>query len=86
MLILLIVLSVIGCGTIQNHQIHNASTSELQLRRYQAMYRIGTGPETDWRGVSSSRDDDINEKERIERELARRGAIDYRSAPHVTYW
>jgi hypothetical protein len=39
------------------------------------MYRVGTGDT-----------DDIDRKEAIERELSRRGAMDYHTAPHVAYW
>jgi hypothetical protein len=78
---------MIGCGSIERRNIQRSSTADLQLRRYQAMSRLSgphyfSGRAFDDGGVS----DDTNEKEAIERELMRRGAIDYQSAPHVTYW
>ena len=57
-------------------EIHHASSTDLQLRRYQTMYRIQH---------DAGDDDTLEEKEYIEKELAHRGQLDYRSRPHVVY-
>jgi hypothetical protein len=63
------------------------STEELQLLRYQMMRRLAgqhlsSGRIGDDGGLSGEQ----RQLEAIEQELTRRGAIDYSSAPHVTYW
>jgi hypothetical protein len=79
---------LMGCATARmEKRVAQMSTADLQLRRYQVMSRLSgphyfSGRAFDDAGIS----DDTEEKEAIERELARRGALDYRTAPHVTYW
>lgn len=75
-----------ACGSMEK-EIRQSSTADLQLRRYQAMSRqsgphYSSGRFGDDGGISN----DTDEREAIERELTRRGAMDYRSAPHVVYW
>ena len=83
---LLVAISLTACGSMERN-IRRSSTADLQLRRYQAMSRLSgpryfSGRAFDDGGVSN----DTDEKEAIERELMRRGQLDYQSAPHVTYW
>jgi hypothetical protein len=76
-----------GCGAIANSRAHHMSDSELQLARYQTMARLSGphfsgGQAFDDGGLSG----EYRQKEAYEREMARRGLLDYRTAPQVTYW
>jgi hypothetical protein len=94
LILLLPCLVLLGCAySRMEHRVAKMSTSEMQLRRYQLMYRISQ-PRADFnfgntgwfhRTVLEENDLQLAEKEAIERELTRRGAIDYRSEEHVTY-
>jgi hypothetical protein len=64
-------LMLISCGTLMENHYRKMSTTSLQLERYQIMYRVNSAGDTD----------DIDRKEAIERELTRRGQLDYQSAP-----
>ena len=81
-------LVVAGCCSTQN-EIQHLSTSDLQLRRYELMYCLSmtrmSGDEQPWQ--SNAYDDvkaDLEEKEAIEREIARRGVTAYHWPPSVT--
>jgi len=82
-------LAVAGCCSTQT-EIQHLSTSDLQIRRYELMYCLSmtrmSGDEQPWQ--SNAYDDvraDLEEKEAIEREIARRGVTAYHSPPSVTY-
>jgi len=82
-------LVVAGCCSTQ-HDLKRLSTSDLQLRRYELMYCLGmTRMSWDKRPVQSNAYNDVRadleEKEAIEREIARRGVTAYYSPPSVTY-
>jgi hypothetical protein len=86
-LVVLAVASSVGCGAIANSRARHMTDAELQLARYQTMSRLhgphfASGRIGDDGGLSG----EYRQKEAYERELARRGLIDYRSAPQVTYW
>jgi len=90
MLLLIIAgLFVAGCCSTEN-EIQHLSTSDLQLRRYELMYCLSTS-RMNWDNPpwqNSAHDevrDDLEEKEAIEREIARRGVTDYHWSPSVTY-
>jgi|SRR5215471_20436664 len=78
-----------GCCSTEN-ELQRLSTSDLQLRRYELMYCLST-TRMSWNNrpwQSSAYDevrDDLEEKQAIEREIARRGVTDYHSPPSVTY-
>jgi hypothetical protein len=76
-----------GCGAMANSRAHHMTDSELQLARYQTMSRLH-GPHfaSDRIGDDGGLSGEYRQKEAYERELARRGLLDYRTAPHVTYW
>ena len=81
-------LVVAGCCSTQN-EIQHLSTSDLQLRRYELMYCLSmarmSSDNRPWQ--SNAYDDikaDLEEKEAIEREIARRGVTAYHSPPWVT--
>ena len=82
-------LVVAGCCSTQN-ELQRLSTSDLQLRRYELMYCLST-TRTSWdkQPLQSSAYDevraDLDEKEAIEREIARRGVTAYHWPPSVTY-
>jgi len=82
-------LIVASCCSTQN-EIQRLSTSDLQLRRYELMYCLSVA-RTSWdkqAWQSNTYDDvgaDLEEKEAIEREIARRGVTAYHSPPWVTY-
>jgi hypothetical protein len=82
-------LVVAGCCSTQN-ELQRLSTSDLQLRRYELMYCLSTTrmswDKQPWQ--SNAHDDvgaDLEEKEAIEREIARRGVTAYHSPPSMTY-
>jgi hypothetical protein len=80
---------VAGCCSTKN-EIQHLSTSDLQVRRYELMYCLSmTRMSWDNRPLQSNAydevKDDLEEKEAIEREIARRGVTDYHSPPSVTY-
>ena len=90
-ILLLIVagLVVAGCCSTQK-DLQRLSTSDLQLRRYELMYCLSTTHMSwDKQPVQSNAHDDVRadleEKEAIEREIARRGVTAYYSPPSVTY-
>jgi len=80
---------VAGCCSTQN-EIQHLSTSDLQLRRYELMYCLSMA-RMSWDKRPSQSDAyhdvkaDLEEKEAIEREIARRGVTAYHSPPSVTY-
>jgi hypothetical protein len=75
-LMLVVGLTLAGCGSMEN-EVRKSSTSDLLLRRSQLMYRLsmtrmsyGNRP---WESNAyQDVKDDLEEKEAIERELARR--------------
>jgi len=90
-LLLLIIagLVVAGCCSTQN-DLQHLSTSDLQLRRYELMYCLSMARMSwDKQPVQSNAYNDVGadleEKEAIEREIARRGVTAYHSPPSVTY-
>ena len=81
-------LVVTGCCSTQN-ELQRQSTSDLQLRRYELMYCLSTTRMSwDKQPLQSDASDnvraDLEEKEAIEREIARRGVTAYHSPPWVT--
>jgi len=78
---------VAGCCSTQN-DLQHLSTSDLQLRRYELMYCLGT-TRTRWdkQPLESNASDevaaDLQEKEAIEREIARRDVTAYHSPPVI---
>ena len=88
LLLIIAGLVVAGCCSTQN-EIQHLSTSDLQLRRYELMYCLSmarmSSDNRPWQ--SNAYDDikaDLEEKEAIEREIARRGVTAYHSPPWVT--
>jgi hypothetical protein len=80
-------ISLSGCTSIANSRARHMSDDELQLERYQLMRRLdgprfSSGRVGDDGGLSG----DFRRKEADEREMQRRGILDYKTAPHVTYW
>ena len=88
LLLIIAGLVVAGCCSTQN-EVQHLSTSDLQLRRYELMYCL-TMTRLSWDKrpwQSNAYDDvraDLEEKEAIEREIARRGVTAYHSPPWVT--
>ena len=89
LLLIIAGLVVAGCCSTQN-EIQRLSTSDLQLRRYELMYCLSmartSSAKRQWQ--SNAYDDvkaDLEEKEAIEREIARRDVTDYHWPPWVTY-
>jgi hypothetical protein len=82
-------LVVAGCCSTQN-ELQRLSTSDLQLRRYELMYCLSmTRMSWDKQPLKSYASDDLRadleEKEAIEREIARRGVTAYHTPPAMTY-
>jgi hypothetical protein len=82
-------LVVAGCCSTQN-ELQRLSTSDLQLRRYELMYCLSTSHMSwDKQPVQSNAHDDVRadleEKEAIEREIARRNVTAYQSPASLTY-
>ena len=82
-------LVVAGCCSTQN-ELQHLSTSDLQIRRYELMYCLSKA-HMSWDNKAWRSDayddvkDNFEEKEAIEREIARRGVTDYYWPPSVTY-
>ena len=78
-----------GCCSTRN-DFQYLATSDLQLRRYSLKHCLSMA-RTSWdkRQLQSNAYDDVKadleEKEAIEREIARRGVTDYHWPPWVTY-
>jgi hypothetical protein len=88
LLLIIAGLVVTGCCSTQN-EIQHLSTSDLQLRRYELMYCLGmTRTSWDKQPVQSNGYDDVRtaleEKQAIEREIARRGVTAYHSPLSLT--
>jgi len=89
LLLIIAGLVVAGCCSTQN-EVQHLSTSDLQLRRYELMYCL-TMTRLSWDKrpwQSNAYDDvraDLEEKEAIEREIARRGVTAYHWPPSATY-
>ena len=82
-------LVVTGCCSTPN-EIQHASTSDLQLRRYELKYCLGqTRMSRDDKQWPSHADGDVSadvaEKQAIEQEITRRGVTDYHWVPSATY-
>ena len=82
-------LVVAGCCSTQN-ELQRLSTSDLQLRRYELMYCLGTTHMSwDKQPLQGNAYDDVkadlDEKEAIEREITRRGVTNYHWPPSMTY-
>ena len=91
-IILLIVAGLLGTGCCSTKtDIQRLSTSDLQLRRYELMYclsmaRTGSGKEGPWQNNAySDVQNDVEEKEAIEREITRRDVTDYHWPPSTTH-
>ncbi len=69
---------LIGCGTIMNSHVHHMNDQELQLRRYQLAFSTSRGA---WGNAYDDLQDDVREKEAIERELMHRGLINPSNLP-----
>jgi hypothetical protein len=80
-------ISLSGCTSIANSRARHMGDDDLQLRRYQLISRLN-GPRfaSDRVGDDGGLSGDYRQKEAIEREMQRRGILDYKTAPHVTYW
>src|SRR5882762_4204358 len=75
-LTIILLAALCGCGSMER-EIRQSSTAELQLRRAQVIYRINHeasmwGPHP-WQHPDT--ESDLEEKNMIERELLRRGAM-----------
>ncbi len=88
LLLIIAGLVVAGCCSTQN-EVQHLSTSDLQLRRYELMYCLSmtrlSWHKRPWQ--SNAYDDvraDLEEKEAIEREIARRGVTAYHWPPSAT--
>ena len=82
-------LAVTSCCSTQN-DLQRLSTSDLQVRRYELMYCLSTARMSwDKQPLQGNAHDDVGadleEKEAIEREIARRDVTAYHSPPFVTY-
>jgi hypothetical protein len=89
LLLMIAELVVAGCCSTQN-ELQHLSTSDLQLRRYELMYCLSMKHMSwDNRPWQTNAYNDINadleEKEAIEREIARRGVTAYHLPPLETY-
>jgi hypothetical protein len=89
LLLMLAELLVAGCCSTRN-ELQHVSTSDLQLRRYELTYCLSqTRVSWDKQPVQSNAYDnvsaDLQEKEAIEREIARRGVTAYHSPASLTY-
>ena len=73
-------ISLSGCGTIMNSHVHHMNNSELQLRRYQLAIRTNR---TVWGTALDDWNDDMREKEAVEKELMRRGVLNPLNTPQV---
>jgi hypothetical protein len=88
---LLIIAGLVVAGCCSTHNdLQRLSTSDLQLRRYELMYCLSmTRTSWDKQPLQSNAYDDVSadleEKEAIEREIARRGVTAYHSPAPVTY-
>ena len=89
--ILLIIagLVVAGCCSTEN-EIQRLSTSDLELRRYDLKNCLSVArmswDKRPWQNNAHDEvEDDLEEKEAIEREITRRGVTDYHWPPSVTY-
>ena len=89
LLLIIAGLVVAGCCSTQN-EVQHLSTSDLQLRRYELMYCLSmtrlSWEKRPWQ--SNAYDNvraDLEEKEAIEREIARRGVTAYHWPPSATY-
>ena len=89
LLLMIAGLVVASCCSTQS-DLQHLLTSDLQLRRYELMYCLSQ-TRTDWdkQPVEGNASDDIRadleEKQAIEGEIARRGVTAYHPAPSVTY-
>lgn len=89
--LLLIIAGLVVTGCCSTHDdLQRVSTSDLQLRRYDLMHCLGVARASWDKGPvqSNGYDDiraDLEEKEAIEREIARRGVTAYHSPPSMTY-
>jgi hypothetical protein len=82
-------LVVASCCSTQN-ELQHLSTSDLQLRRYELSYCLGTTRMSwDKQPLQGNACDDVKadleEKEAIEREITRRGVTNYHWPTSVTY-
>ena len=82
-------LIVAGCCSTQN-DLQRVPTSDLQVRRYELMYclsktRMSWDKQVWKRNGYDNVTADLEEKEAIEREIARRGVTAYHSPPSLTY-
>lgn len=82
-------LVVAGCCTTHN-DLQHLSTSDLQLRRYELSYCLSmTRKNWDKQPLQSNAYDDLradlDEKEAVEREIARRGVTAYHWPASLTY-
>ena len=82
-------LVVAGCCSTENG-IQHLSTSRLQLRRYELNYCLSMAhrnwdKQTLQNNANDEVNDDLAEKEAIEREITRRGVTDYHWSSSVTY-
>jgi hypothetical protein len=88
--LLLMVAALVVAGCCSTHdELQHLSTSDLQLRRYELMYCLSmTRMSGDKQPLQSNASDDVRadleEKEAIEREIARRGVTAYHSPPWLT--
>jgi len=83
------VLVVAGCCSTQD-ELQHLSTSDLQLRRYELMYCLGTTHVTwDKQPLQGNPYDDVqpalDEKRAIEQEIQRRGVTNYHWPPSAIY-
>lgn len=87
---LLIIAGLVVAGCCSTHNdLQRLSTSDLQLRRYELMYCLSmTRRSWDKQPLESNASDDVRadleEKEAIEREIARRDVTAYHSPPWLT--
>jgi hypothetical protein len=77
-----VTLMLTGCGTIMRSHVGNMSDQELQLRRYQLALKTGSAT---WRSGDAYEDwdEDMREKEYVERELLHRGLINPANSPQM---
>ena len=92
-IILLTVAGLLGAGCCSTkNDLQRLSTSDLQLRRYELMYCLSMA-RTSWEGKEGPWQNnaygdvnaDLQEKETIEREIARRDVTAYHWPASMTY-